>query len=62
MTVDKLIFCLAEILAAFKNYSYGAWIGYFVDVRSELFLWADNSNPVFVNWDEGQPNSPVRLN
>ena len=36
-------------------------MGYFVDVRSGVFLWADNSNPVYDNWDESEPNSPVRI-
>ena len=53
---------LAAIIARIREYNEGYWIGYDRDgASSKPWLWTDNSNPRYENWNSGQPSSVSQL-
>ena len=36
--------------------AHTVWIGLFWHIECERWAWSDNSDPVYKNWNEGEPN------
>ena len=51
---------VALVTQYLQETSYGVWIGYHYATLHDQWVWADNTEPQYMNWAPNEPGDVVR--